>query len=348
MTDARQTVIHLIGSAHATELALVRTLQGDIALTPRGDYRDSLERHLEETRDHARRLQQRRAALGLDTSGVFKLGVDLFEGALGIGKAVAGQALALSKAPLDLLRGESRDDRLLKNARDQIATEAFEIGTYIALERLAQEVGDDETAELAADIRADEEQMLDELKRHLRRLAGALAGAALADEDDDTTTDDAVEEAAETPPPRRAAEAAVDGDGGPQAAPAPPSGGGPESISRGPVRVEPASPTRAAPTPMADAPARAEPAPQVSEPPVSEESVMVAEFADAGAEEGAGAQIEVDPPWDGYDGMRANEVQRRIAGADAATVAAVLLYEATHKSRRGVLAAAERRQRDAS
>ena len=50
---------------------------------------------------------------------------------------------------------------MLKNAKDAAATEALEIATYTALERLAGRVGDDETAKLAASIRRDEEKMLE-------------------------------------------------------------------------------------------------------------------------------------------------------------------------------------------
>ena len=56
---------------------------------------------------------------------------------------------------------------MLKNAKDACATEALEIATYTALERLARAVGDDETAELAASIRADEEQMLARILREI-------------------------------------------------------------------------------------------------------------------------------------------------------------------------------------
>ena len=36
---------------------------------------------------------------------------------------------------------------MLKNAKDACATEALEIATYTAIERLAKAVGDDETAQ---------------------------------------------------------------------------------------------------------------------------------------------------------------------------------------------------------
>ena len=89
-------------------------------------------------------------------------------------RRVIGQALALAKTPLDLLRGSGGEEKVLKNAKDACATEALEIATYTALERLARSVGDDETAKLAASIRADEERMLERLLRELPKLTDAV------------------------------------------------------------------------------------------------------------------------------------------------------------------------------
>ncbi len=75
---------------------------------------------------------------------------------------------------------------------------------------------------------------------------------------------------------------------------------------------------------------------------VDEGLVLVAEAAEEGAEDGAGPELHVDPPWDGYDDMTAADIRDRLAAASAAEAGAVELYEATHKSRRSVLEAAER------
>jgi hypothetical protein len=73
---------------------------------------------------------------------------------------------------------------------------------------------------------------------------------------------------------------------------------------------------------------------------VSEEPVLVAEVAERGAEDGAGAELRIDEPWEGYSSMTAAEIRRRLHEADAATVAAVRLYEAANKGRSTVLQAA--------
>jgi hypothetical protein len=72
---------------------------------------------------------------------------------------------------------------------------------------------------------------------------------------------------------------------------------------------------------------------------VDEEVVLVAELAEEGAEEGAGAELHVDAPWDAYDEMTALEIRDRLAAADPVVAAAVNLYETTHKSRRTVIEA---------
>ena len=75
---------------------------------------------------------------------------------------------------------------------------------------------------------------------------------------------------------------------------------------------------------------------------VDEEVVLVAEVAEEGAEDGAGPELHIDEPWEGYDRMSAVEVRDRLSGATVELAAAVELYEATRKGRRTVLEAAER------
>jgi hypothetical protein len=75
---------------------------------------------------------------------------------------------------------------------------------------------------------------------------------------------------------------------------------------------------------------------------VDEEVVLVAEVAEEGAEEGAGPELHIDEPWDGYDQMTAPQISDRLTAGGAELAAAVDLYERTRKSRRTVLEAAER------
>jgi hypothetical protein len=78
---------------------------------------------------------------------------------------------------------------------------------------------------------------------------------------------------------------------------------------------------------------------------VDEEPVLVAETAEEGAEDGAGPELTVEAPWDGYERMTAADIRDRLAAASTTVAGAVELYEASHKARRSVLDAAERAQR---
>ena len=91
---------------------------------------------------------------------------------------------------------------------------------------------------------------------------------------------------------------------------------------------------------------RTRPAPSavetVPEPPapahVSSDPEPVASFGPA---DEPGARLQIDAPWEGYDGQPAAEVIKRVRMGDDATRAVVLLYERSHKARKSVIAAAE-------
>jgi hypothetical protein len=108
------------------------------------------------------------------------------------------------------------------------------------------------------------------------------------------------------------------------------------------------------------APAATDPPPSIPDPPpsirdappsipdelipdhVDEETVLVAESAEAGAEDGAGAELTIEAPWDGYDQMTAADIRDRLSAATAVEAAAVELYETAGKNRRTVIDAAAR------
>jgi hypothetical protein len=99
------------------------------------------------------------------------------------------------------------------------------------------------------------------------------------------------------------------------------------------VVSEPAPPTRPS-EPEPDAPVH-----------VDAEPELVAEFAEPGAEEGAGPEIHVDEPWEGYRRMRVADIRDRVAVAGPEELAVTQLYEVTHRRRRSVLDAVERRSK---
>ena len=62
----RTLLLQYLEEAHATEQALVTNLRAHIAMTPRGSYRTSLERHLTETQEHEQAVARRIREIGRD------------------------------------------------------------------------------------------------------------------------------------------------------------------------------------------------------------------------------------------------------------------------------------------
>jgi ferritin-like metal-binding protein YciE len=194
MADAsREKLLRYLTEAHAMEAGLVSTLAAHLAIAPRGSYHDLLERHLGETAAHRDRLQERLRQLGAGQSPL--------EAVYGLAQLLAGQALSLGKLPLDLLRGSSAEEKLLKNAKDEAASEALEIATYDAIEALALALDDPKTATLAREHRAQEEIFL----AQLRGLIPALAGGVAAPGVEQAPAAPAAPAAAPAAPRRRAA-----------------------------------------------------------------------------------------------------------------------------------------------
>jgi ferritin-like metal-binding protein YciE len=164
--QGKEKIVQYLSEAHARETALIQTLAAHIQIAEPGPYRAGLETHLRETQVHARRVQQRLRELGAHQS--------LLATGFGFAQNVLTNTLAMAKAPVDMLRGGDRKEKMLKNARDEAMTEAMEIATYDALERMAHNVGDETTAELARDIRADEERMLENLRKEIPNLTDAV------------------------------------------------------------------------------------------------------------------------------------------------------------------------------
>lgn len=129
--------------------------------------------------------------------------------------------------------------------------------------------------------------------------------------------------------------------------PPPPVSGGPPSAQ--PREAPPAAPasTRTADpkpaAPAAGAAAGGAPAPAPAEEPASREAVVVAESADAGAADGAGAQVTIAEPWKGYGSLTAKEVNDRLAAASPESLAVARLYETANRNRVTVLREIDRR-----
>ncbi|MDQ3981558.1 MAG: ferritin-like domain-containing protein [Actinomycetota bacterium] len=169
-------VVKLLSEAHANELALVQTLEAHGRIAPEGPYRDRLNEHLEETKNHAERVQRRLDQIGA-TRNPIQTGVVLAH-------SIIQNMLAMAKAPVDMVRGAfNAEEKALKNARDEIVSEALEIAQYEALEHLARAVGDDATARLAIEIREEEEAMLADLRAQIPSIVAGAVRAGVPEEE---------------------------------------------------------------------------------------------------------------------------------------------------------------------
>jgi ferritin-like metal-binding protein YciE len=160
-------VVQFLNEAHAKEAELEADLTAHISLTQKAPYKKRLQEHLKETRDHKRRVAQRIKQLGgQSSSGVRAPGVPDAVGEL------AGKGIAAVKGQVGMARAAVTEqaETHLRNAREELREEWVEIGTYTAIEALANEVGDKDTARLARDIRRDEEKTA----RYLEKLIPQL------------------------------------------------------------------------------------------------------------------------------------------------------------------------------
>jgi ferritin-like metal-binding protein YciE len=149
-SQLRDQLTKHIDEAIAMEENVKRMLDGMISTTDDPQIVDLLEHHKEETERHSQRLRERLEAHGASPSAVREAG-----GILG----------ALAKSVLDIARTEKAG----RNARDGFATEHMEIASYELLERIAQRAGDEETAEVARQNRADEQAMARKLAENWDR-----------------------------------------------------------------------------------------------------------------------------------------------------------------------------------
>jgi ferritin-like metal-binding protein YciE len=321
---SKQKIVQYLNEAHATEHALVRVLQSQIAMTPRGSYRSGLESHLQETRDHADRVGRRLEALGQGSNPLMAV--------VGAGETGGGPVLARGQAPVGHLRGSGGEEKVLKNAKDACATEALEIATYTALERLAKSVGDDQTARLAASIRADEEKMLARVLREIPKLTDAVAGADIKGQPSYDVTEtgaaDTVREVAKTT--KRAARQARKVPGVAQA----------EGQVKGAVASE--SDLAIARYDSLTADEIVSRLPELSQIDLAKIDSYERRHQNRSTVLERVSTLRGSEPWAGYDELTVSEVQAVLSEGDDERAKQIRAYERAHKNRAGVLNAAER------
>jgi ferritin-like metal-binding protein YciE len=169
-------LVQFLNEAHAKEAELEADLTAHINLTRKAPYKKRLQQHLRETKDHKKRVARRIKELGgSPTAGVRAPGVPDMAGEL------AGKAIAAVKGQVGLARAAVTEqaETHLRNAREELREEYVEIGTYLAIEAFAGEVGDRETAQLAKSIRRDEQKTADYLERVIPQLVKDLIKAEI-------------------------------------------------------------------------------------------------------------------------------------------------------------------------
>lgn len=153
-------LVQYLNEAYGKERELETALQAHIGMTTKAPYKKRLQQHLRETKSHSKQLERRIKKLGGGGHAV---------------QTVVAKAMATAKGPLHMVRGTGEQEKMLKNAKTEYFNEHEEIATYLAIETLAEKVGDKETAKMARAIRRDEERMAKFLESQIRTLTNAVA-----------------------------------------------------------------------------------------------------------------------------------------------------------------------------
>lgn len=148
-----------IDEAFAMEQHVLRVLDSMLKTTGDPQIQREIEQHKMTTRRHAERLLQRLKMHGSSPSRV---------------KQAGGVVGARVKAGVDL----ARRDKPGRNARDGFVSEQMEVASYELLERVAGRAGDDETAAVARENRAEDEAMAARIASNWDKFVDlSLAGA---------------------------------------------------------------------------------------------------------------------------------------------------------------------------
>jgi ferritin-like metal-binding protein YciE len=159
MNERDTKLVQYLSEAYGKERELETTLEAHIAMTTKVPYAKRLKQHLRETKAHAKGLERRIKKLG---------------GGGQVKQTTVGKVMAAAKGPLHMIRGSGEQEKMLKNAKTEYFNEHEEIATYLAIETLAERVGDRETAKLAKGIRREEERMAKFLEGQIKSLTGAV------------------------------------------------------------------------------------------------------------------------------------------------------------------------------
>jgi ferritin-like metal-binding protein YciE len=172
-------LVQYLNEAYGTEMRLETALQEHITMAERPPYRKRLKEHLAETKRHAREVKQAITRLGGTAETISAPGPQPVAEVAQVAVGAAQKAVALAQGPLHMLRGTGAEEKQLKNAKTEFASEAEEIATYTAIETLAEALGKRDVQQLARGIRREEERMRSFLEKEIARLTKALVKAEI-------------------------------------------------------------------------------------------------------------------------------------------------------------------------
>ena len=172
-------LVQYLNEAYGKEKELETALVAHIGMTTTPAYKKRLQKHLAETKRHAREVERRIKRIGGSAQTGPIEGADPVAKGASVAAELGSRAIAAAKGPLHMLRGTGEQEKMLKNAKTEYADEHEEIATYTAIETLAEAVSDTETVKLARSIRREEESMARFLARVIPSLTKSVAQAEI-------------------------------------------------------------------------------------------------------------------------------------------------------------------------
>jgi ferritin-like metal-binding protein YciE len=149
--EIRSRLIQQLRRASSMELAAVTALDPLVEGPADGGLSRIVSTHRANARRHRERVLARLRALGAGAPGGNSAGAGILAAARGIARG----------------RRASTEEEQLRQA---VLMKQLEVATYDTVERLAERAGDDETARMAREARADDEDLARRLARRRLRL----------------------------------------------------------------------------------------------------------------------------------------------------------------------------------
>jgi ferritin-like metal-binding protein YciE len=136
-----ELLISLLNDAYAAEMKVIHTLEQHLEMMDRfPGLKEQMRAHLEQSRSHARMVEQCLKRLGGETSTL---------------RVAVGEATGY----LQSAESSASTDPILHNLMNDYAAEHFEMALYNVLVATAQELGDSETADICRTILEEEVEM---------------------------------------------------------------------------------------------------------------------------------------------------------------------------------------------